>query len=50
MSRRKKLFWGVSFIIVLAVVVSVFLRSFSPGGGATAVETGSNGETPSGVA
>ena len=38
MSRRKKLFWGISCLIILAVVVSVFLRSFSPGG--TAVETG----------
>jgi hypothetical protein len=51
MSRRKKLFWGVSFLIILAVVVSVFLRSFSPGG--TAVETGSTstgGGSPSAVA
>ena len=52
MSRRKKLFWGISCLIILAVVVSVFLRSFSPGG--TAVETGSStsstGQTPSSVA
>ena len=41
MSRRKKLFWGISCLIILAVVVSVFLRSFSPGG--TAVETGATG-------
>ena len=50
MSRRKKLFWGVSCIIILAVVVSVFLRSFSNGGPTAVGTTGSGVQTPSSVA
>jgi hypothetical protein len=38
MSRRKLLFWGVGVLLVLAIVVSVTLRSLSPGGGGTAVD------------
>ncbi len=39
MSRRKLLFWGVGILLVLAIVVSVTLRSLSPGSGGTALDT-----------
>jgi hypothetical protein len=45
MNRRKALFWGVSIVVALAVVVSIFIRSFSSGG--TAVDnTGASAQTP----
>ena len=45
MNRRKAIFWGVSIVVALAVVVSIFIRSFSSGG--TAVDnTGVTAQTP----
>ncbi|HEY7347144.1 MAG TPA: hypothetical protein VH599_02410 [Ktedonobacterales bacterium] len=46
MSRRKVLLWGVVILLLVALVSSIFLRSFSPSG--TAVDTtGTSAATPS---